>query len=954
MDLVSRGYKALVGFAASAVLVFGLAACGGAGGSDASSSASNSASEVAFSTPTSSVEQSAGSVNVTVKRFAPLLSAVSVQYATKNGTAVAGTDYTSTTGTLQWAENDATDRTISVPISIADGYSGTKTFNVVLTNPSAQAGISSPGTIIVTITGAGTADAGTVQLSAVTYSVTQGTAGLTVTVNRTGGSFGTASVAYATNDGTAVAGTDYTATSGTLEWANNDATSKTFTVPVSDATAFSGSKVFNITLSGVTGASLGTPSAATATIVGSGSSQPVGSLQLSEATYSINQGAGTLTVSVNRTGGSNGTASVAYGTSDGTAVAGTDYTAASGTLTWNSGDTSAKSFSVSISNATPFSGNKTFSVALSDPSSGATITNPGSAMVTIAGDAAAPVGSLQLAASSFSVTQGTASVAISVSRTGGSSGAVGVSYSTASGTAVSGTDFTATSGTLNWADGDTSTQTFSVPVSGATPFTGTKSFAVTLASPTGSASLGSPTTATVTITGDATASVGSVQLSASTYTVAQSAGSLSVTVHRTGGSTGAVSVGYVTADGTAVAGTDYTATSGTLNWADGDATSKTFSVPISTATPFAGTKAFTVAISGAGGGATLSSPSSAAVTINGSSTGGGSSGGSVTPPAAPAGGILITGQTQNTISISWTASVAGTNPIDHYKIYRNGTAYDTAAATATSYTDSKATNATSPTFVQAATIYSYTVSTVDNQGNEGAQTSQATYWAYYQGTQYWPGDYSYGVSVNYADTTGQPPAGTNDIMITANGAGGGFQPYSGKDVPTYDLEAGSFNYLVVSLKPTVSGQLWNIGIVSRLPPGDVYNNALVSVTNYGPAPVVGQWATYKIPLAAIAMGEATVTGSISGTTLTVTAVQSGVALVPGAFISGSGVTAGTYISAYGTGTGGTGTYTISPSQTVSSTTIQSQRTSVYKLDLEDMSGLSSNVYYIENLGFTVN
>lgn len=65
---------------------------------------------------------------------------------------------------------------------------------------------------------------------------------------------------------------------------------------------------------------------------------------------------------------------------------------------------------------------------------------------------------------------------------------------------------------------------------------------------------------------------------------------------------------------------------------------------------------------------------------------------------------------------------------------------------------------------------------------------------------------------------------------------------------------------------------------------------------------------------------ATVTGSIGGTTLTVSAVTNGT-LAVGQTISGTGVTAGTTIIALGTGTGGTGTYTVSASQTVSSTTI---------------------------------
>jgi len=65
---------------------------------------------------------------------------------------------------------------------------------------------------------------------------------------------------------------------------------------------------------------------------------------------------------------------------------------------------------------------------------------------------------------------------------------------------------------------------------------------------------------------------------------------------------------------------------------------------------------------------------------------------------------------------------------------------------------------------------------------------------------------------------------------------------------------------------------------------------------------------------------AVVTGSISGTTLTVTAVATG-SLAVGYVISGTGVTVGTYISSLGTGTGGVGTYTVSVSQTVASTTV---------------------------------
>jgi endoglucanase len=90
-------------------------------------------------------------------------------------------------------------------------------------------------------------------------------------------------------------------------------------------------------------------------------------------------------------------------------------------------------------------------------------------------------------------------------------------------------------------------------------------------------------------------------------------------VNRTGGSSGAVTVAYATVNGTAVAGTAYTAASGTLSWASGDATAKTFAVTISSSPAFSGVDTFTVQLSGATGGATLATPTTATVSITGSS-----------------------------------------------------------------------------------------------------------------------------------------------------------------------------------------------------------------------------------------------------------------------------------------------------------------------------------------------
>jgi hypothetical protein len=798
---------ALVRMAATLAFALALPGCGGtsvtpnsansansAGTAQENSTTSTATDSIAFSASNYSVDQGAGSVTLTVTRAGAATAAISIDYATSDGTALAGTDYTAGSGTLNWAENDSTSKSISILVSSAIAFYGDKSFGIVLSNPTDGATIGSPGSATVTISGASnSATAGTLQLADAAYTVSQSTQSVTITVNRTGGTIGATTVTYSTTNGTAIAGADYTATSGALEWEDGDATSKSFSVAISSATPFSGNKTFNVALSGATsGAMIGSPYSATVTISGDASAA-VGSLQLAAANYNVSQNAGTWTVSVNRTGGSNGAASVSYSTTSGTAVAGTDFTAASGTLNWADGDATSKSFSVVISNATPFSGSKNFTVALSNLSAGATISSPGSATVTISGDGSLPVGSFVLSASGYTVAQNAGMITVGVNRIGGANGAASVSYSTTSGTAVAGTDFTAASGTLNWADGDATSKSFSVVISNAISFSGNKSFTVELSNPSIGAAIGTPIRVAVTISGDAVAAaVGSLQLSGTTYAIAQSTGSLTITVNRTGGSGGAVTVSYAAANGTAVAETDFTASSGTLNWANGDAASKTFSVVISKAPAFSGSKIFTVALSNPSAGATISSPGSATVTISGS-----------------------------------------------------------------------------------------------------ASTSGSTFWVYHDGAFNWGGDYSSGAVPNYSSTAGNPESGPYDIAVTLTETWGLWQPYAGGTVPTWDFNASGYNYITMDLKPTVANQVWQVYFMQVHDVSIIGANGqrtMINLADYGPAPVVGQWATYKIPLSVV-----------------LTQYSSGAPV-------------------YETG--------------------------VYKFAIQDQTGLSQNTWYVDNVGFT--
>jgi hypothetical protein len=225
-----------------------------------------------------------------------------------------------------------------------------------------------------------------------------------------------------------------------------------------------------------------------------------------------------------------------------------------------------------------------------------------------------PAGALAFKSGSYALNQTAGAIALTVNRASGSNGAISVSYATANGTATSGRDYTAASGTLSWASGDTSAKTISIPVSAATPFAGTRAFSVRLTSPTSGATLGTPGTATITINGTAN---GVMRFDASAYSVNQSAGTITVQVRRIGGSTGAVSVQYATANGSATSARDYTARNGTLSWIAGDATAKTFTVPINRLVLFGGTRTFGVNLSAPTGGSLMGNPGSATITISG-------------------------------------------------------------------------------------------------------------------------------------------------------------------------------------------------------------------------------------------------------------------------------------------------------------------------------------------------
>jgi len=572
------------------------------------------AGSLQFDSASSSLAENGGSFTLTVTRSGGSFGSVTIDYVTGDNTATAGSDYTSTSGTLTFADG-VMSQNFNVSVLDDSDYEGDEVFFVSLSNPGGGASLGTPSTSTLTISDNDPVPpAGSLQFSADTYTVDESGPALVATVTRTGGSFGAVTVDYVSSDGTATAGTDYSATSGTLSFADGDL-NKTFNVPIVDDATYEGDETFGLDLSNVTGGAFsGAPMSATVTITENDPVPQAGSLQFSGTSYSVGEGGIQAVVTVTRTGGTSGQVTLDYATVDGSATAGSDYAATSATLIFDDGDTS-KTFSVSITDDSTYEGDESFTVSLSNATGGASLGTPGVATVTVVENDAPPAaGSLQFSGANYSVAENSTSVLITVVRTGGSAGTVGVNYVTSDATATAGSDYTATAGDLTFGEGITS-RSFSVTILDDLAYEGSESFGLTLSGASGGAALGAPSTATVTITeNDPVPTAGSLQFSGAGYSVAEDGGPALITVTRTGGTFGAVSVSYSSGAGTATSGSDYTPVSGSLSFADGE-TSQSFDVAILDDPDYEGDETLSLTLSSPMNGATLGAPSSATVTI---------------------------------------------------------------------------------------------------------------------------------------------------------------------------------------------------------------------------------------------------------------------------------------------------------------------------------------------------
>jgi hypothetical protein len=456
-------------------------------------------------------------------------------------------------------------------------------------------------------------DANTVQFSAPAYLVTENGVAAVVVVTRTGSSAGTVTVDYATADGSAKAGTNYTSQSGTLTF-NDGEVSQTLTIPIQDDGVPDGNEGFQIILSNPSGVSLGSVPEAVVTIA---DSDAAGQVAFSSSALTTLESFPLSSILVTRTGGSRGRITVDYRVTGGTATpevgsdsTNFDYEDFFGTLVFEDGQTTAN-LPVQIFDdfLNPvYEGPETIAVSLGNPTGGATLGSVTNSVLTITDDddVAGGFGVVQ----NGNAIEGGGPVEIEVFRSGLTTTTESVDYATLDGTATAGVNYVAVTGTLTFNPGERD-KFIEVPILDDMRVGDPGTFQVVLRNPTGGAILDAGHDQ-VDVQIEDSDSPGRFVVVASE--VQENAGSTLITVERLGGSRGAVQVDYATGDGTATAGSDYTAMSGTLTFNAG-VTSQTFSVPILRDNLVEGDETFFVTLSNPTGGATIDAANPAVETI---------------------------------------------------------------------------------------------------------------------------------------------------------------------------------------------------------------------------------------------------------------------------------------------------------------------------------------------------
>jgi large repetitive protein len=483
---------------------------------------------------------------------------ISVQYDTVDVSAVDGEDYIGTSGTLTFAPGE-TRQTIAVSVEGDTVLEPDESLKVVLSEPVNASLNVSEGTLLI-----GNDDSEGASLSIDDATVSEGSSGiktLSFVISLSQATDEVVTVDYATLDGTATAsglaatgGFDYTSTSDSVSFAPGE-TQKQVDVTINGDTLNEGDETFLVELFNGSSTVVDPQGQGTISNDDSMPSLLIGDVSVDEGAA----GTRMATFLVSLSAASGRTVSIDYETEDYTASAGTDYTAASGTLAIPAGQTYGY-VSVTVSGDSLDEASEQFYVTLSGEI-GVTVVDR-QAVGTISNDDSAPT----LSISDTQVVEGDANsknTVFTVSLSAASGQSISVDWATANDTADAGSDYGAGSGTLIFAAGVT-VQTINVAVYGDTQDEPNETFVVDLTDALGASLADDQGVATI-VTDDSTLPALNINdVSVSEGNTGSTTLSFTVSLEFAVGQQ--VTVDYETVADSALSGTDFEAASSTLTF----------------------------------------------------------------------------------------------------------------------------------------------------------------------------------------------------------------------------------------------------------------------------------------------------------------------------------------------------------------------------------------------------
>ena len=426
---------------------------------------------------------------VTIDRDPPVGSPFSLAFTTVDGTAtVAALDYTFASGTLTFSHGGALTQGIDVTVLGDAIVEANETFTVVLSD--AVNGSFGDATGVGTIQNDDGATLPTATIDDV--SAVEGSAAstfhFTVTIDRDPPVGSPFTVDFTTVDGTATtAGPDYGFFSGTLTFTNGGALTQDIAIPIVGDTVIEPDETFTVVLSNPVNGNISDASGL-GTILDDDRAAYLASMTTTIGNASVLEPdppefrTMIFTVVINKQPLAGADLSVNWQTVALTATAGSDFVAGSGTLVFKNGDALTQQIKVTVLADALVEGNEQFQVKLSGATFGTITTDTGVGTIT---DDDLPNIYIDDVSKNEGATAATTlfHFTVTLNKHPAAGYPLSVQWTTASGTATAGTDFTSGTATLTFLDVDPLTKGFDITVLGDATVEANETFTITLGSP---------------------------------------------------------------------------------------------------------------------------------------------------------------------------------------------------------------------------------------------------------------------------------------------------------------------------------------------------------------------------------------------------------------------------------------------------------------------------------------